>query len=418
MSIIDTFGSYVSSLSDNHPKAARTLLKTGWQLQGFKFSHFPDKRLIPSDRYLASLMMDTMSAPLKSPEKSVIVSIFMPCEIIEEAGLVPYDVEGMSCYISASRADKIFNIEAMDAGIPDTLCSYHRTFIGAAYKGLLPTPKFIAYTNLICDANMLTFKTLADYYGVPSFYVEVPKDRSDASVRLVADELREMKSFVEKCTGQKIDDAAVGKRVERSKRTLELFASARKARKNKCVITDIVSPMYLAITNNILLGTKGEENYVNMLLNDVRLAGPKKGKHIYWMHTIPYWSDAVKKSLWFNENAQIVGDELADAINPDFDSSDPYEAMAHRMVYNNINGDAMNRIQAGIRHAKETGADGVVWFNHWGCKHTIGSSLLAKKEFERAGLPLLILDGDGCDRSHGGEGQTATRLEAFLEMLD
>ena len=29
----------------------------------------------------------------------------------------------------------------------------------------------------------------------------------------------------------------------------------------------------------------------------------------------------------------------------------------------------------------------------------------------------MILDGDGCDRSHGGEGQTATRLEAFLEML-
>ena len=28
-----------------------------------------------------------------------------------------------------------------------------------------------------------------------------------------------------------------------------------------------------------------------------------------------------------------------------------------------------------------------------------------------------ILDGDGCDRSHGGEGQTSTRLGAFLEML-
>ena len=40
-----------------------------------------------------------------------------------------------------------------------------------------------------------------------------------------------------------------------------------------------------------------------------------------------------------------------------------------------------------------------------------------KKKFEEQGIPLLILDGDGCDRSHGGEGQTATRLGAFLEML-
>ena len=42
---------------------------------------------------------------------------------------------------------------------------------------------------------------------------------------------------------------------------------------------------------------------------------------------------------------------------------------------------------------------------------------LPKKRFEEAGIPMLILDGDGCDRSHGGEGQTSTRLGAFLEML-
>lgn len=48
--------------------------------------------------------------------------------------------------------------------------------------------------------------------------------------------------------------------------------------------------------------------------------------------------------------------------------------------------------------------------------HLVALELL-KKRFEDAGLPTLILDGDGCDRSHGGEGQTSTRLGAFLEML-
>jgi benzoyl-CoA reductase/2-hydroxyglutaryl-CoA dehydratase subunit BcrC/BadD/HgdB len=91
--------------------------------------------------------------------------------------------------------------------------------------------------------------------------------------------------------------------------------------------------------------------------------------------------------------------------------------MAKRMVYHSLNGGASRRIRAGIHHAKEAGADGAVWFAHWGCKHTLGAAQLAKKKFEEAGIPLLILDGDGCDRSHGGEGQTATRLGAFLEML-
>lgn len=48
----------------------------------------------------------------------------------------------------------------------------------------------------------------------------------------------------------------------------------------------------------------------------------------------------------------------------------------------------------------------------------LGNARLAKKKFEEAGIPLLILDNDGCDRSQGGEGQMATRLEAFLEMLE
>ena len=98
-------------------------------------------------------------------------------------------------------------------------------------------------------------------------------------------------------------------------------------------------------------------------------------------------------------------------------SEDPYEEMAMRLIYHALNGPISRRINAGIRHAKQAGADGVVWFNHWGCKHTLGGSRIAKKCFEEAGLPTLILDGDGCDRSHGGEGQTSTRLGAFLEML-
>lgn len=41
-----------------------------------------------------------------------------------------------------------------------------------------------------------------------------------------------------------------------------------------------------------------------------------------------------------------------------------------------------------------------------------------QKRFEEAGLPCLVLDGDGVDPAHGGEGQTATRMGAFVEMLE
>ena len=40
-----------------------------------------------------------------------------------------------------------------------------------------------------------------------------------------------------------------------------------------------------------------------------------------------------------------------------------------------------------------------------------------KAGLEEAGFPTLVLDGDGCARRNMPEGQVATRVQAFLEML-
>lgn len=418
MNVIENYGKYVEQLSETKPEAARKLLKTGWQLQNFKNKHMPDKRLIPADQYLAGFMMDAMLAPLNDPEHSVIVSIFTPCELIQEAGLASYNVEGFSCYLNGSHAEQTFLRQAEHSGLSETLCSYHKTFIGAAQKGLLPKPKCIIYTNLTCDANLLTFRYLADLYQVPSFFIDVPVTVSEDSVEYVADQLKELQHFLENVSGQEIKEENLIERVRRSKRTKENYALFQKKRADRYIPMDLATPLYGAITNNVLLGTREQEKYTQMLLETVDHVEHKKGLHLYWMHTIPFWSDAVKSKLCFKDRAQSVGCELAQTYQGKLNPENPYDAMARRLVYHSMNGSGIRRIENGIRCAKEAGADGVIWFNHWGCKHTLGNARLAKKKFEEAGIPLLILDNDGCDRSQGGEGQMATRLEAFLELLE
>lgn len=417
MEIVKTFGHVIDALCDNHPTMARELLKFGWQAQDLRYRFVPERRLSPANRYLAHMMMECMLWPLRDPERSVLVSIFTPCELLQEAGLHPYNVEGFSSYISGTKAEQYFLQRAENLGISETMCSYHKTFIGAALSGLMPHPRCIVYTNIACDANLLTFKKMAEYYDVPSFVIDVGSGQTPDNVSYVANELRDLKNFLEQHTGRRISEDQLSGRVQRSYETLVNFNKYQKLRADKYVPSDIVSPLYCGMANNILLGSIDEERYVNMLLEDLKAAPFKKGICIYWMHTIPFWSQAVKDVLLFNEKAQIAGCELAQPTDLGFHSSDPYEAMALRLVYHAMNGSIMRRINAGIQHAKESGADGAVWFNHWGCKHTLGGSQLAKKKFEEAGVPLLILDGDGCDSSYGGEGQTATRLGAFLEML-
>ena len=417
MQIIETFGHYVENLTNTKPDSARWLLKTGWEAQNLKFRYMQDKRLMPADRHLANLMMDTMLRPLQKPEDSVIVSIFTPCEMMQEVGLHPYNVEGFSCYLSASKAERAFLQQAENQGIAETLCSYHKTFLGAAQKGLLLKPKCIVYTNLTCDANLLTFRTLADFYQVPVFAIDVPWNQTKENVQYVADQLRDLKVFLEKNTGKTISEDRLKERLVCSKRTLENYRKYQQLRADRYVPSDLVTPLYAGMTNNILLGTAEEESIHRCFLKILRKHRQRKGNTFTGCIPFRFGRMQCARSFAFSEKAQIVGCELAETCEPDFDPENPFEAMARRMVYHSLNGSALRRIEAGIRHAKQAGADGAVWFGHWGCKHTLGAAQLAKKKFEEAGLPLLILDGDGCDRSHGGEGQTSTRLGAFLEML-
>ena len=94
-----------------------------------------------------------------------------------------------------------------------------------------------------------------------------------------------------------------------------------------------------------------------------------------------------------------VGDVLRDG-----------SAMARRLVYSAYGGAAQIRVDNARALAKELKADGAVCFCHWGCKQTMGASVLLQSALEADGIPTLILNGDGCDRANSSDGQVATRM--------
>lgn len=127
MDYVGHFGKTLDSLVDKHPNRSRGLLKFGWGLMNLKFKALPDRRLCSTDRYLAHVMMDTMLRSLKKPDQAVAISVFVPCELLQEVNLNPYNVESFSCYLSASSVSRPC-IELAEAnGVPETLCSYHKT---------------------------------------------------------------------------------------------------------------------------------------------------------------------------------------------------------------------------------------------------------------------------------------------------
>lgn len=417
MNVIETFGSWVDRQAEVSPHRARTLLATGFRANGLKNKLRPGAAS-PSDRQLFQLVNRAMITCLTKPDRNVMVSLFTPCELLHIRGLHPYSCEAFSSYLSGSMAEQSFLRKAEDAGIPNTLCSYHKIFIGAAQTGLMPKPRFIVNTSLACDANTLTFRHLAEEYDVPHFAIDVPFESTPQAVDYVAGQLRQLSEFLTEQTGVPTDEAQLSASVARSQRTLRDYDQSLTRRVGKQVLSDLTSELFRTAGLHFLLGLDETEACFRQLLSDIENAPPATGKQLLWLHTTPYWVAPLRELFDHSPRVQIAACDMSYDGVTDADPSKPYEAMAKRLVYSPFNGPVSRRIDRALEIAKRVEADGAVWFCQWGCKHTLGGARLGKKAFEEAGLPTLLLDGDSCDRGFGGEGQAATRMEAFLEVLE
>ena len=197
MDIIEKFGNVVGNEALKDPDKARRLLLAGYRLQEKKLQLFPDRELPLSGQYAAQVVMKNIIQALAKPQNSAMMSIFVPGELLTAAGLTPYSVEALSCFIAGTKCEQIFLRKTEEEGFPETMCSYHRVFLGAALTGILPAPKCMIYTNLACDGNMMTFPYLKEKYSCPGFYIDVPYEKTQSSIKYVANQLKELKHFLE-----------------------------------------------------------------------------------------------------------------------------------------------------------------------------------------------------------------------------
>ena len=193
-------------------------------------------------------------------------------------------------------------------------------------------------------------------------------------------------------------------------------AQAAKAGRN--LHNDVTSEFYEVFVTHTMLGTPQAEQYAHKLLADIEASPMGGGTRLLWAHAVPFYQAPVRERLNFSaENQLITCDMNADTLGCYMDPDKPFESMAARLVNNIFNGSAQHRIQRALELCRMQQIDGVVYFCQWGCKQTMGAAQLFKSALEAEGYPVLLLDGDGCDRANTMDGQTATRLDAFLEML-
>lgn len=417
---IEIFGNHIYKLTQANPEKALKQLSFVYTAAGLQCKYLPSKLLLPARQYMQWAAADSAIKPLRNPDNSAIVSLYLPCEILHTIGIHTMFPEALSCYLAAAGSEKIFIETAENNGIPKTLCSYHKAFIGMAESGVLPKPKFVINTSLACDVNHLSFRRIADYYDVPHFMIDVPSEYNENNLRYVENQLYKMVDFIEENSDFRLDASKLNEVAHRSKNTINNFNQILELKKDRYLSDEMTSQMLSIFATHVMLGTKEAEKYGEDMLAQLS-ACPKehKGVRLLWVHTLPYWQDALRNLINFTDRCEIVAcDMVFDALDVDTAEDNPYRFMADRLLRNTVNGSRNNRINAVLKYAEKLNCDGIVWYCHWGCKQTAGSSSAAKEIFEKNGLPTLILDGDGCNSQNVNDGQTVTRMEAFLELLE
>lgn len=413
----EKFGQIITEAARTNPKKARTLLSLGCTINEIR-SFFPDSRVSDCHRYGSRIVSHSLKQAIAHPEKSAMVSIFIPCEPLAAAGITPLSAEAFSGFASGVHAEQFFLNKTKEDGEPETLCSFHRVFHGAMSTGVLPAPKMILYTNIACDTNQISFPYVMEKYKIPGFYIEVPYEQNEEAVRYVAGQIKEMVTFVSDITKKTISEEKLKASVERGKRTSRYYLERLKYVGKHALKGPVESELYAVYSGHIMMGTKQAEIYNRKTLEDIRQAEGSDAVRLLWLHMIPFLQPSICRNLGYSDKARITAVDLVYDSMFENVPDDPYESMAYRMVHSVYNGDINWRIERALELARQTETEGIVCFAHWGCKATFGASALFTKAFEKEGFPTLILNGDGGDPANCADGQMATRLDAFLEMIE
>lgn len=417
MWIADKYIDYVKKQTIEHPGETWDKILLGFKANKLRTRLLPNRGLSKGYQKLETMMMSLVADSLACKESYIWGNIFAPCEIIQCLGLNTLSIETLSCYFSGYHLEDYFIDYAQNEGIAPTLCSYHKTFVGAIDSGAVPVPEYAVTTSLSCDGNLNTFRYLEKKKGVPFTFLDIPYGDDPASVDYLADQLQEFACQLEQRTGRKFEMEKLQEILRIENETRRELMRFFELQSEYYYPGDLISHLYLMMGMHLKIGTQEFLDQIRFMIEDIQTYPKFEGKKILWIHLLPFYQESLQHYLNESKEYQIIASDIILDYMEELEWERPFHALARKIIHNLYNGSYSHKADMVERLADHLHPDAVIQFCHWGCKQSSGGSVLLKERLQKKGIPMLILDGDGIDRRNSHDGQIKTRLEALLEMI-
>ena len=372
----------------------------------------------------AKALLSTMVQAFDSDAKTVFVSGYaFPAELLWGFDVVPFDLE-IACNnlptATSGNGSSIMTV-AEDQGYSQDICSFHRLIIGCLSEGMLPQADLTVMSSYYCQGKAKAWETVAGRQGGDYLMFDVPNEISPASIRYVADQLKDIADRLSGITGKPVDMDRLKTAVKWSNRARKSLQDLNDLMKLKPCPWDGQRAGLLGLGGAMFWGSPIRDQVHTMLINEINERVELGKLYPEDLRVLWYpWAPVQRTNIFdtFKENnVSVVMSEPAFVWWSEMDADNPFEAMALKALENPQVGTPAKRVANLSNMIDEYDVDGVVHFSTPSCYHETATYPLISEALKAKGIPVLNLDGDMTDERKYFPEQTLTRVSAFVEVM-
>lgn len=379
----------------------------------------------PAFRIWVRFLLDITRRACAGKQPVIWMNAFAPTEIVyglRAVPVMPEIIASLVAYLGWSRRP----IALADSEISTDLCSFYRCALGLVLEDYLPRPDLILSSSHLCDGANKFFHSLSEIYGCPHLMLDPPYTRNPHGHRYMVSQIKDLVVTACEILGVPLDLGHFASVLTLSNEARKYMAKVNVLRRCK------PSPLpgrdglsYVAGMNFSSLGSRWGSRFYQSLYHHVRgkvARGQgylqREKRRLLWLHHIrPYYRNEIFQIL--DEHHVAVSFEEPNFLYWSYlEPSEPWESLAGKILSNVWAGPLERRVEAIRKMAEAYGIDGAIHFSHWGCRQACGGAGIIADDLKEKGIPCAVLPGDGADSDNYSPGQTRTRLEALVEMLE
>jgi len=334
---------------------------------------------------------------------------YTPEEIIYAAGIIPVRVRGSS-----------ENVELADAHLPSYCCSYARTALDQALKGVynyldgVVFPKSCDMTRVLPSIWRINMK--------PSYlyYLPVPGKRTKEAVEFLIPELRLFKESIEAYTNENISEEAIKNAISVYNENRSLIGKVYElALSDNPPISG--SEMYGILMSGLIMPKEAHNAMLKELLDNLPITDTASEDKVRLMIAGNTFETIELLQAIEDSGGQVVIDDL-DIGTRHYDSLvdetvEPMRAIAERYLRRvpcPCKHPTTPRMDHMLKLAKDYRVKGVILINQKYCDTHLYDRPWIESTLKENGLPVLFVEHSDIGWTGG---KFKTMVQAFLEMV-